>query len=398
MACLEDEVTDLMTLNPDLFEGDTTVDMFSRFSCRGFEEQLKVNKIVEDDNLDEPAKIDAIAAVRGWFWADTAAVDAYLAGTVSASATAARMAEPIDTAYASANHGRQYYHSEMEARTQRGYCTSEEALIGWGPEQDFPEPDRDTDDLPSTGELLWNIWYSILHAAKRIVWYDESQQEKLVALVQLLKSRPDPPPPSPMTIPLKRDWIWGSGTVWSELLLLGPSVREAWNDSCGYGAGWTKPEQHAWINANAFVARLTVSGTASLGQYGIWALSELESSGQVRGLHKEAPASVILGVNLTVASVWVEIAGLWMYEHRNKDGSNTDAASAEVDFSSVSGKQPQFRDDAASVARWSFWRRRFEQESKNWALASEARERSARAAAIIGSFDKSSACDESSSW
>ncbi|RYP18802.1 hypothetical protein DL765_003737 [Monosporascus sp. GIB2] len=55
--------------------------------------------------------------------------------------------------------------------------------------------------------------------------------------------------------------------------MLGSSACETWNTGCGCGAGWTLPEQQAWVNVNAFAARL------------------------------------MLGLLLTVAAVWVQITG-----------------------------------------------------------------------------------------
>ncbi|KAI0161740.1 hypothetical protein GGR52DRAFT_138112 [Hypoxylon sp. FL1284] len=161
------------------------------------------DKIIHDDKLDEPAKIDAFCRLRHWFCADTRIVDAYMAGAVDLIATVAKVAEPIEHTYTTADQGRTRYKEEMLAREQRKYHSPEKAL-DMGPEQDIPEPDPDTEDLPTTEGQLMELWYGILHASKRIPWTDDARQNKLLDLVKAFKARPDPPRPNPLTIPLRR--------------------------------------------------------------------------------------------------------------------------------------------------------------------------------------------------
>ncbi|KAI9149086.1 hypothetical protein HJFPF1_11133 [Paramyrothecium foliicola] len=385
-----DELAGLGHLEPDIFEGNTTASMFQGLGLRSYRQRQRVQEILERGGLEEPAMIDAIAEASNWFSGDTAVIDIYLSGETNVDATVAHLAQPIDESYSSADHGRMYYLAERTARTQRKYWTPEEALFQWGPEEEFPEPGTTGgDDRPSTETQLWGLWYGVLHAAKRIPWHQSPQQDRLVALVQAFKARPDPPAPSPMTVPLKKEWIWGPGSLWSSLVLLGPSAREVWNDECGCGSGWSEAEQHAWANVNAFVARLTVSGTADFMNYGFWALESLEV--RIRGqMHNPAPIPVILGVVVTVAAVWVEIAGQHMYERRIKkevSQGEDPRGGGEVDLSLRGGQLPWRREDGASAARWRFWRRRLEEEAKNEALTLEARRHGERAAELIRSFE-----------
>lgn len=39
--------------------------------------------------------------------------------------------------------------------------------------------------------------------------------------------------------------------------MFSPASTESWNDFLGCGAEWEPPEVSAWVNVNAFVARLT---------------------------------------------------------------------------------------------------------------------------------------------
>ncbi|KAG4219660.1 hypothetical protein PC116_g31861, partial [Phytophthora cactorum] len=215
----------------------------------------------------------------------------------------------------------------------------EKALELWGTEEGwllpnlpkFPDDESndesddgsdDESDYNTTEGQLWELWYGILHAAKRIPWTDTAQQERLISLVQAINARPDPPPPSPMTKSLQGNWIWQDGKVWSTLSMLGPSAREMWNEGCGCGAGWTIPEQHAWTNINAFVARLVSSGTdTGFELYGSWALmNALEDRPKDKELHSRAPAITQATVHITVASVWLRIAGRYMWSLRTERG------------------------------------------------------------------------------
>ncbi|RYO84735.1 hypothetical protein DL762_005516 [Monosporascus cannonballus] len=199
----------------------------------------------------------------------------------------------------------------MIARDQRSYHSLEMALeiqlllliLTLGAEEDFPEPNGDVTDSPSTELQLWEFWYGVLHAARRIPWADEGRQNKLV---RALKARPDPAPPSPMTMPLNRNWILETGTAWSDLVMLGPSACETWNTGCGCGVGWTLPEQQVSANVNAFAARLTASGLAPFSLYRVRALrTAIEEEIVDPSEQNEAHRLTQLGLLLTVAAVWM---------------------------------------------------------------------------------------------
>lgn len=84
--------------------------------------------IARNDDLDEPAKIDALAECRHWFCGDTKIIDAYMAGEIDAAAAVAELAEPIDAEYSTADHGRALWRTERAARFQRAYHAPEKAL------------------------------------------------------------------------------------------------------------------------------------------------------------------------------------------------------------------------------------------------------------------------------
>ncbi|KAI1104870.1 hypothetical protein F4804DRAFT_331852 [Jackrogersella minutella] len=350
-----------------------------------------VEDTTADETLSEPAKIDKIAALRGWFRGDTKDIDAFLAGEVDVQATAEKLARPIDASYSTGDYGRRVYAEEMTARDQRTYHSAEEALEMWGPEQDIRPPSPSTSSLPSTEGQLWELWYAILHAARRIPWTDAAGQERLLALVQALKARADPPLPADATVPLRNHWVWESGALWSEATLLGPSARECWNDGCGCAAGWTPVERRAWANINAFAARLTAAGTADFARYGSWALSAaLECRPGSTASHHLAPPEVQSTLLVTLAAVWVQIAGRRMWGQR-ADGGVKREAGVEVALGAREKKLPwRARGLGDEVmfcsARWEFWRRRFAQEAGNEVLGDEVRGMAGEAAETIEGF------------
>ena len=354
----------------------------------------KADRINNDTSMSEPAKIDAVAAVRGWFSSDTSVVDAYMADTLSASQAAAKLATPIDEAYSTANHGAALWEAERSARTQRKYHAPEKALEMWGPEEDFPAPDDATKALPNAEMSLWELWYAVLHVSRRIPWDDDARQEKLADLVRTLKARPDPPLPERVTTALRRNWIWKTGTLWSELIMLGPSVAESWNDCCGCGAGWTAVEQRAWVNVNAFLARLTGSGTAEFPMQGVGALYEAtEDKLKARSQYSNAPVSVRLSVYMRVASVWAIFAGGRIYEEISREDDDGVVDGEDVPLEPRWRKFPWKRGDDITEARWTFWHRMVRHLSEKEELQQEARDMAARAARLMVSIQQGRAAE-----
>ncbi|KAF9769129.1 hypothetical protein IL306_013491 [Fusarium sp. DS 682] len=352
-------------------------------------ENDRVNEIANDDSLDFAAKINRLAEVRNWFYADTTIVDQYMSGDLSTAETVDILGQPIDEAYSTANAGTAYFREERGARQQRKYHSPEKALELWGPEQDWPEPENEGDHSETAEMLLWNLWYSILHTAKKISFTDETRQEKLVDLVRALKARPDPPEPVPMTIPLKRDWIWESGTVWSSLNILGASIAEVRNDSCGCGAGWSWPEQRAEQNLNAFYARLTASGVADVHVQGvICAVDALEKAPTPWYRRVSPPPDYeILSHYVTCAALWTIITGKEVYAEYPHTRDERDIQVVNMILELRDNELPwnRSRKKYKGRARWEtarreFARRRFEVESRNENLPPDVRELAALAA------------------
>ncbi|EKJ76527.1 hypothetical protein FPSE_03287 [Fusarium pseudograminearum CS3096] len=354
---------------------------------RELHEHETAKAVADNDKLEFGAKIDELAKIRKWFSGDTPILDQYLGGSLTLAETVDTIAKPIDVSYSSADFGRKYYEEEMCARTQRGFHSPEKAIELWGPEEDYPEPREEWDPLKSTESQLWVLWFSILHAAKRITFTDEAQQQKLVDLVKAFKERPNPPPPEPMTIPLKRSWIWESGTLWTDLTVLGISVSETFNDVCGCGAGWLWPEQRACENLYAFMARLTSEGI-NLARIGLSCVNALEQT-PFPGYRTfpAPPISEVLSYDVTCAALWTIIAGKEVYSVYSDTRDERDIQVVDRIIGLRDNKLPWKRslNKYKGRARWEtarkeFARRRFEEESRNEELSAEVRELAAKAA------------------
>lgn len=318
--------------------------------------RLAVEKALADNPDNEPAQIDAIAKHRNYFMGEGRAVgivDAYMDGTIDLQETVRRIAEPIERAYTTADGGRLFVSEEEAARHQRTFHSPDKATEMWGPEEDLEEFKArvtDPDDAPSVEGELWDLYYTILHASKKIPWSDGCSQQKLVDLLAALKARPNPPRPANMTIALQHYWVYSGVELWGSLGLLGPAGRETWNDCPGCGAGWEAPEISAWVNVNAFVARLTVQGVRNFAIYGSWALrGALEEKIVAQVGHHYAPSKTYKAEALfKVAAVWIRLAGEDLHGRLIPDAEGDEMEEERV----------------WTFSKWDRWRRRFEEEAE----------------------------------
>lgn len=344
------------------------------------------SQINSDPTLSFPEKVDRMADHRRWFRHSPeimSIIDSFLATEWTLEETINGLAAPIDHLYTTADEGRAFYDAELTAKSQRQYHTPEKALENWGPEQDYPEPPAlpEGESHPTCEGSLWVLWFTILHAAKRIHW-EHPDQMRLVELVARLKHRPDPPLPTNMTIALSRNWIWSSGKVWSVLLLLGASGRESWNDSPGCGAGWTDVEVAAFRNVNAFVARLTAEGIYDFMLYGMWALRDaLECVVTGRSSHKHTDYQTQMNSKAWEACLWVKLAGEYFWAKRVEN----EVEEKDVDLKLRDRKLPWTKNRAEEVSsgRWKFWIGRFEELSKDERLDGVVRDKCLEASHIM---------------
>lgn len=337
-------------------------------------------RCVEQLNQDLPAassELDQMSPIRGspdpHDDAETI-INSYMQGSLTVDEAVAQLAEPVEHCYSTANNGRAFYEQERVARMQRSYHEPAKAEELWGVEQDFPAPTEEEKQKPTTEGLLWTLWFAVCEASRETPWDDEEHQSKLVHLVRTIKARSDPPFPANVTIPIRRNWIWSTGTLWSQLVLLGASARESWNDSPGCGLGMTTSEIHGWTNTNAFFARLTVANIASYWNYGIWALRDVLEQ-EPRGNERGSQAQHIDAL-LPAAAVWIRITGEEAYWYARQNKRDFDLR-YDVNATLKLGWQGR---EVWTMARWTFWKEKFRVMAGREKLADETRETAAAVA------------------
>ncbi|KAF1925062.1 uncharacterized protein M421DRAFT_424089 [Didymella exigua CBS 183.55] len=150
---------------------------------------------------------------------------------------------------------------------------------------------------PNDGEgILWDIWNSVVDDVSQTPTQDLSRVVEVLAAV------------ADLTEPASFE-IWGDRTTWKQLPLLGPVIRERWDDE----------QQSQAVKINTFAARLTAAGVLDLSLYAIWTLrSVLEDSepGQVCNENKDE--------HCKAAAAWFIYAGDVLYtlcrEEKQYDG------------------------------------------------------------------------------
>lgn len=302
------------------------------------------------------ATIDELASSRNWFRGDsklpfTAVVDGYLSESLDLPTAVTKIVQPVNEQYTSG--------------------------------------DQDTESL------LWDLWYTILHAAKKssrktphpttnTANKDQARAAnlnpslpspdhlKLLTLLEALKNSTEPTPPADKS---PDDWVFrADGKVWSVLLLFGPATREVLNDAPGDGSGYEDVELQAWTNLNAFLAHVARRRIADIDKMGVFALREgLErqhkgdgdGDGDGDGRFRATEARK-LDAFVSTAGVWALIMGeeLWA---RLGEGQNPTAASGDV----ISSK------------RWDTWVERFQFLSCREDLQLGTKELAAQAVAIM---------------
>ena len=288
-----------------------------------------------------PEQVDAFAELRGYFRPEPdsnsyASVTQYMAGSLSLSEAVNRIAEPIELAWTTGDHDPKFFKSES------------------GKEPQFS----------STEGYLWDLWYSVLHTAKRTPWTDNAAHEKLLNLVKALKERPDPERDSMLQgQDWAYDWVLGSDALWSNLLLLGPSSRESQNDSPGCGAGFQVPEQQAFANVNSFWARMTRDEVRGFWIYAIWAL---------RGALEEKYPEV----EKWRWDAWVPTAAMWVLILREKLWDKEEDLTPKNEWEGNPAKPGSLWKEGKSEfskKRWGFWKQRFGEVACDEGLAAETR-------------------------
>lgn len=203
-----------------------------------------------------------------------------------------------------------------------------------------------------------DLWYSIIHSAKRIPFRDASSHQRLVELLKSIKSsKPPPTAANPDLYFVLRDF--------------GMCARESMNDSPGYGAGFLLPEAHAYTNLNYFWALLTKHKIINLWTWVIWAMRDaLEDSPTAAksGQYSSGTVQEKTTAFVPAAAVWVFVLGRELYL-REQDLTPKRATEGNTGRGGELWKgKSEF-----SKERWALWKSRFETVSEMEDLTEEVR-------------------------
>jgi hypothetical protein len=259
----------------------------------------QIESEVLPQNLPLPIQIDKVAKIRGWFRPPDNSIyfpilQAYLDGEDGLQETLQKITAPLDNA----------------RKRDRKYDQ-------WG-----------------------DLWYSVIHSARRIPCSEDQNIEKVVSLMKKLSGEPG----------------------YGRFPQLGMYAREVWNDAPGTGAGWTAPESSAWASYNHFLARLDQEGLfESLSSFGLWTLGDaLERKWTDSSEDETNPGTRAQKYNATVpaAAAWVKVAGKKLYEQKEDEDPKLKKKDAKLE-DLKDGEKLWPGAARFSRERWTFWKNRF---------------------------------------
>ncbi|KYK55149.1 hypothetical protein DCS_07111 [Drechmeria coniospora] len=211
-------------------------------------------------------------------------------------------------------------------------CSAEEAAA----DIDKLYPVGSTD---AAEEFLWSFWTLLVATVKKVpATSDPDRMQPMVSMIAHLRS-------------LRDDEVemWGQKTrVWSELPMLGPCMRDAWNMRPMFTGTEAETESIAeWISLNSFAARVFGAKLQSWDNFAIWEMrSGLEEPPRETTSAKDA--------SLATACEWIAHAGEALHE-QGRQGRTLDAMEQRA-------LKPGtlFRSDRSGLGdeRWRFWRER----------------------------------------
>jgi hypothetical protein len=261
------------------------------------EQNREIQEIVSRGQ-DDAIKIDEIAKIRGWFKpsddsAFYAIVQDFLAKKITSEEASEKMCTPIDE----------------KISAQR------------------------LDDVNFT-----DLWYSIIHSARRMDYRNTDAHQTIVSLVETFKEHSVPNNE-------KYNYLYSSLT---DFLL---TCREAYNDQPIPGSSFDI-EVTAWTNMNFFFALLTGKEIADNSYFAIWAMREaLETP---HSDDKESTAVQKYETYVPAAAAWAFGAFRVLF-HKEEDLTPKDKKQGNPARSGELWKgKAEF-----SKARWNFWSERF---------------------------------------
>ncbi|KAF2799517.1 hypothetical protein K505DRAFT_321119 [Melanomma pulvis-pyrius CBS 109.77] len=276
-------------------------------------------------------QIDAFGVFRNWFRQENdspsyALLQKYMSGTISLSETVDKIAAPIEELWRSGDN-----------------CGAEPT----------DEPEEGYPWTSAVGSLM-DLWYGVMHMAKRTPWTDNAAHQKLVDLILAFRARPPPTRSAEQAALIEKVnpgyWDDDEGKLWSELPWYGLCAAEVKNDCPNCGSGCQYAEGIAHTNLNSYQARLSLvdEPTARWNQ-------ELLALSMALG-REEDPE--VLDALVPAAAVWILILRERLYEKKLVEikpaGTWRPKWPGELWTEPERGMIHIF-----SKAKWSFWKCRF---------------------------------------
>lgn len=254
-------------------------------------------------------KIDQIAKIRSWFRPEEnsafyPAVQKYIEGDIDIDTAATQLFDPID-----------------------------EKIIA-----------RKLDDVHFV-----DLWYSIIHAAKRKSFHEDEDGErnphyhdKIADLIAAFRDH---------KIKDHEEYNY----IYSSLTDLSMACREVMNEAPEAHA--SEPEIDAWANVNFFFARITEKGLVDLSLFAIWNMRDALENEQ----HDDVEGTAVQKYNVHVpaATSWIFGMGRALYT-KEKDLTPTDRK-----YGNPAKGGDLWKGKAEfSKERWAFWKERLAFVSK----------------------------------
>ncbi|KAF1851739.1 uncharacterized protein K460DRAFT_401756 [Cucurbitaria berberidis CBS 394.84] len=199
-----------------------------------------------------------------------------------------------------------------------------------------------------------DLWYSIIHSARRISFRQSQKHDRVVDLVAAFKNHE-------MTTNTKYNYLFSSLTDFSM------ACREAYNDVPEAHDGFFKEEVDAWTSLNFFFARITAKGLGDFAIFSIWAMREaLETDYKDNA---EATAVQQYDAYVPAAATWVLGMGRDLPQ-QEKDLTPTDPNQGDP----ARGGELWKGKSEFSKERWMFWKKRFTVVGEMKEVAEETRD------------------------
>ncbi|TQV98193.1 hypothetical protein IF1G_03936 [Cordyceps javanica] len=214
-------------------------------------------------------------------------------------------------------------------------------------------------------DFLYTFWDVVLKSVVTIPATDQRLQQ-LINVIEALQKK--------NTAEVE---IWDAKTsVWKDLPMLGPALREAWNFKPELKQG---KEDHAalqkWISLNSFAARILGHQLQSSFNLGLWELRA--------GLEEKHPSEASRDLHLNTASEWLWHAG---DELHRLSGAAATLKQDEVDVTRT-GSLVDAPSKGPSKDRWAFWKKRLGDLSSDLSCAAKEEGLKERVDGVIKKMD-----------